>query len=107
MEVATLEEERAQRPGMMQTATNTTPVEYATRADPTRLDLATACNLLQECGYDLVERFGHVHATRDAQEWHLCLLADLASMPSACLLACLDEALKLRVEQSIALSPHV
>ena len=107
MQVASLEEQRAKWPGTMQTATNTTPVECATRADPTRLDLATARNLLRECGYDLVERFGHVHATRDAQEWHLCLLADLASMPPARLLTCLDGALKLRVEQSIALSPHV
>jgi hypothetical protein len=53
----------------------------------------------------LVERFGHVHATRDAQEWHVCLVSDLASMSPVRLLACLDEALTLRVEQSIALSP--
>ena len=92
---------------MMQRVANTTPVACATRPDPTGLDLAIARNLLGECGYDLVERFGHVHAARDAQEWHLCLLADLASMPPARLLTCLDEALKLRVEQSIALSPHV
>jgi hypothetical protein len=71
------------------------------------LDLATARILLGEYGYDLVERFGHIHATRDAQEWHVCLIADLSSMPPSRLLACLDEALMLRVEQSLALSPQV
>ena len=107
MEVMPLEEERANRPGTVQIVANIAPSERTNRAETARLDLATARNLLGEHGYDLVERFGHVHTTRDAQEWHLCLLADLASMPPARLLTCLDEALTLRVEQSIALSPHV
>src|SRR5712691_2193562 len=107
MQAVPLEEQRAKRPGTMQATTNTTPVECATRAEHAQLDLATARCLLREHGYDLVERFGHIHATRDAQEWHLCLVATLASMPPARLLTCLDEALTLRVEQSIALSPHV
>ena len=105
MQVAPLEEERAKRPDTMQTATNATLVERPTRAEHAQLDLATARCLLGEHGYDLVERCGHVHATRGTREWHVCLLADLASLPPARLLACLEEALTLRVEQSIALSP--
>jgi len=93
-EVVPPEEERAKRPGAC-----------AKEAGHARLDRATSRTLLGEYGYDLVERFGHIHATRGAQEWHLCLVADLASIPPAHLLACLDEALTLRVEQSIALSP--
>ena len=63
--------------------------------------------LLKRQGYEVLSPYGHVHVTRDAQEWHVCLVADLASMPPSRLLACLDEALKRRVEQSVALSPHV
>jgi hypothetical protein len=52
----------------------------------------TARELLQEYDYDLVERCGHVHATREAQEWRVCQIADLASMPPVRLLVCLDAA---------------
>jgi hypothetical protein len=86
--------------------TNTALAEQMSSAAPAHLDSAMAGKLLREYGYDLVERFGHVHATRDAREWHLCLVADLVSMPPAHLLACLDEALTLRVEPSIVLSSH-
>src|SRR5260370_8962881 len=72
-----------------------------------QLSVTDAQRLLERQGYEMLCRFGHVHATRDAQEWHLCLVADLASMPPARLFICLDEALKLRVEQSIVLSPHI
>ena len=61
--------------------------------------------LLKRQGSEVLSRSGHVYATRDAQEWHVCLAADLASMPPSRLLVCLDEALTLRVEQSVALSP--
>ena len=105
MEGALLEEERQKRSGTMQRAAATMPVERANRGEPARLNLATARHLLGEQGYTLVERFGHVHTTRDAQEWHLCLLTDLASMPPAGLLTCLDAVLTLRVEQSLVLSP--
>ncbi len=71
-----------------------------------QLSLTEVQHLLKRQGYEILSRSGHIHATRDAQEWHLCLLADLASMPPARLLACLDEALKLRIEQSLPLSPH-
>jgi hypothetical protein len=64
-----------------------------------------AQHLLERQGCEILCRFGHIHATRDVQEWHVCLVADLASMPPSHLLARLDKALKLRVEQSIALSP--
>lgn len=105
-EVALLEEERQKRSGTpIQTLTSTMPSERANRPEVVRLDLAAAHHLLREHGYDLVERYGHVHATRDEWEWHLCLVIDLASMPPARLLACLAEAHTLRVEQSIALSP--
>ena len=71
-----------------------------------QLSVTDARHLLERQGYEMLYRFGHIHATRDAQEWHVCLIADLTSIPPERLLAYLDEALKLRVEQSIALSPH-
>jgi len=71
-----------------------------------QLSLTDVRHLLKRQGYEMLSRFGHIHATRDAQEWHVCLVADLASMPPARLLACLNEALTLRVEQSLALFPH-
>ncbi len=67
-----------------------------------QLSVTDAQHLLERQGYEMLCRFGHVHASRDAQEWHVCLVANLASIPPARFLACLDEALKLRVEQSIA-----
>ena len=70
-----------------------------------QLSVTDAQHLLERQGYEMLCRFGHVHASRDAQEWHVCLVTDLASMPPARYLACLDEAHKLHVEQSIALSP--
>lgn len=70
-----------------------------------QLSLTDAQHLLERQGYEMLSRFGHVHASRDAQEWHVCLVSELASMPPARLLARLNEALKLRIEQSIALSP--
>ena len=63
--------------------------------------------LLKHQGSEVLSRSGHVHATRDAQEWHVCLVADLASMPPSRLLVCPDETLTLRVEQTVALSPYV
>ena len=71
-----------------------------------QLSLTDAQHLLERQGYEMLYRFGHIHATRDAQEWHICLVADLTSIPPSRFLTCLDEALKLRVEQSIAFSPY-
>jgi hypothetical protein len=92
---------------MMQAFTNTALGEHADRAAPARLDLAAAASLLRARGYELVCRFDHVHAAAGTQEWHVCQIADLASMPPAHLMACLDEALALRVEPSIVRSPHI
>ena len=58
------------------------------------LDVSAARELLQEQGFGLSERFEHVHATRDNQEWHVCLVTDLALMHPSGFLACLDEAIK-------------
>ena len=81
-------------PGTTQAVPNSAPVEHATGAEPTLQDLATACGLLREHGYELLDRFGHVHATTAAQELHVCLLADLTAMSPSQLLACLDEAIQ-------------
>jgi len=58
------------------------------------LDISAARELLQEQGFGLTERFEHVHATRDNQEWHICLVRELASMHPSRFLACLAEAIK-------------
>ncbi len=75
-----------------------------TSAQEQQLSFTDAQHLLARQGYEMLDRFGHVHASRNAQEWHLCLITELASMPPTRLLARLDEALTLRVEHSIALS---
>ena len=85
--------------------THTPPLEVL---DRNRHGRACGCPDLRWRLADLHPRihcFGHVHASRNAQEWHLCLITDLASPPPAGLLACLDAALTLRVEQSLVLSP--
>jgi hypothetical protein len=58
------------------------------------LDIAAARELLQQQGFGLTERFEHIHATRDHQEWHICLVAELASMYPSRFLTCLAEAIK-------------
>jgi hypothetical protein len=50
-------------------------------------------DVLRERGYTMVSRFEHVHATKDGDEWHLCLMADSAALSPAQLLALLDDAL--------------
>jgi len=50
-------------------------------------------DVLRERGYAMVSRFGHVHAAKDGDEWHLCLIADSAALSRAQLLALLDDAL--------------
>ena len=92
--------------GTMQALSTAVEAEEVSGGARLPLDLATASRLFRARGYDIVCRFGHAHATRDGQEWHLCLEADLASMPPVRLLACLEEALALRVEPRLALSPR-
>ncbi len=75
-----------------------------TSAQQQQLSITDVQHLLERQEFEMLYRFGHIHATRDAQEWHVCLVSDLASMLPARLFACLDEALKLRVEQSITRS---
>jgi hypothetical protein len=58
------------------------------------LEISVACDLLQQQGFGLSERFEHIHATRDNQEWHVCLVRELASMHPSHFLLCLDEAIK-------------
>lgn len=50
-------------------------------------------DVLRERGYAMVSRFEHVHASKDGDEWHLCLMAESAALSPAQLLALLDDAL--------------
>lgn len=102
--VTTLEQLAGSEPGAMQASSTTVLVEEVSGATCTHL--ATASKLLLEHRCGMLCRFGHIPATREDQEWHVCNLADLVSMPPSHLLACPDEALALRVEQSIAWSPQ-
>jgi hypothetical protein len=105
MDVESLEQKRGRKPDEMQTLTNTALIERADTAEPalSHLDLAAVSNLLRERGYDLVDRFGHVHATTDTQELHVCLLADLAAMSPSEFLARLDEASKQSLQYVLSL----
>jgi len=58
------------------------------------LEVSMARDLLQEKGYGMSCRFGHVHATRGGEEWHVCLIADLVLMNPSHFLVCLDESIK-------------
>ena len=80
--------------------------EERSDAECAALDLETVSQLFRERGYGLRCRFGLVHAAQETQEWHICLLADLVSMSLSRLLACLDEALALRIEQRMVLLPQ-
>ena len=59
----------------------------------TGLSLESARALLEQSGYGIEYRCGHVHATRQGWEWHICLIADLATMEQARFLASLKETL--------------
>jgi hypothetical protein len=59
----------------------------------TGLSLESARALLEQSGYGIEYRFGHVHATKQGQELHICLIADLATMEQARFFASLKEAL--------------
>lgn len=89
--VTTLEQLAGSERGAMHTPSTTVLVEEVSGAACTHL--ATASNLLLERRYGILCRFGHIHATREVQERHVCILADLVSMPPSRLLACPDEAL--------------
>jgi hypothetical protein len=72
-----------------------------------QLSTADAYNLLQLQGYELVDRYGHVHATRGAQELHVCLLTDLAAMSPSQFLACLDEAIQQSLQYVLSQGQRV
>lgn len=91
----------------MQTLMNPTLAEQESGTASGHLVLAGVGDLLQARGYELVDRFGHVHARRNAQELHVCLVADLASMSPSRFLACLDEAIEQSVEHVLALALHM
>ena len=67
------------------------------------LEVSVALDLLRERGYGMSCRFGHVHATTDTQELHVCILADLATMSSSRFLAGLDEAMKQSLQLALSL----
>jgi hypothetical protein len=92
------EQKSGRRPGAMQTLPNMALAEDTSGAELASLDLAAVAELLRERGYELVCRFGHVHAAADAQEWHVCLIGDLATMRPPLVLACLEEAIKYRIQ---------
>ena len=106
MDIESFEQERGRRPGTISTLVNTALGEHADEVATAHLDLVTASDLLRGQGHELVCRFGHVHATMGTQEWHLCQIADLASMDTSRFLACLDEAIKQSVEHVLSLSLH-
>jgi hypothetical protein len=59
------------------------------------LTLSAAHALLLEQGYGMSTRFGHVHATTEAnEELHVCLVSELAGIGPSRFLACLEEAKK-------------
>ncbi len=60
------------------------------------LTQASARSLLAGQGYELVERFQHIHASRDKQEWHICCIADLPLLNAEQFLQRLQEATSLR-----------
>ena len=55
-----------------------------------------ARSLLLEQGYELIERVHHIHASRDRQEWHICLVADLLFLTPQQFLQRFEEALNAR-----------
>ena len=57
-------------------------------------------SLLYERGYELIERFQHIHVCRDGQEWHVCLLADLSWLTLEQFLQRFEEALSFRSSSS-------
>ncbi len=58
-----------------------------------QMTMGTVCDVLQERGYEMVPRFGHVHARKDGSEWHICLIADVVALSRLHLLAHLEDAL--------------
>lgn len=62
------------------------------------MDITTAHALLREQGYEIVCRFGHIHAAKYGGEWHICLVDELSSMCPSRFLALLVEAITLSLK---------
>jgi hypothetical protein len=107
MDARSLTQHGGRKPDAMQTLMNPALAEQESGTASGHLVLARADDLLQARGYELVDRFGHIHARRNTQELHVCLVADLASMSPSRFLACLDEAIEQSVEHVLALSLHM
>lgn len=107
MDARSLTQHGGRKPDAMQRLMNPVLAEHENETASGHLDLAGVGDLLHARGYELVDRFGHVHARRNAQELHVCLVADLASMSPSCFLACLDEAIEQSVEHVLSLSLHL
>ncbi len=54
-----------------------------------------ARELLEAQGYGMNSRFGHIHATQENREWHLCMREALTGMDKTQFLACLNDTLRL------------
>ena len=102
MGAESLKRQAGRNPGATQTLTYTAQTEDANGAAPAYLDRAEAEALLRERGYELVERFGHIHAAAGTWEWHVCLLTNLVSMPPASFLALLEESIKHSLQSASA-----
>lgn len=81
---------------MISRAAATSPSNLDHSAANGSLTRAGARTLLAGQGYELVERFQHVHASRDKQEWHICCIADLPLLNAEQFLQRLQEATSLR-----------
>ncbi|HEU5381448.1 MAG TPA: hypothetical protein VFV38_39000 [Ktedonobacteraceae bacterium] len=64
--------------------------------EETGLTEAQARSLLEERGYHLVKRVQHLHASRGGQEWHVCLVSELASLTPEQFLQRFEEARRAR-----------
>ena len=107
MDAESLAQHGGKKPNAMKTLMKPSLAERESGTASGHLDLARADDLLQARGYMLVNRFGHVHARSSNQELHICLVADLASMPPSRFLAYLDEAIEQSVEHVLSLSLHL
>ncbi len=66
------------------------------------LDVSRVHDLFEAQGYQLLCRHGHIHALIGVQEYHVCLVAELAGMNPARLLARFEEAIRLRLQSEQA-----
>ena len=85
---------------MIESGTTTSQQSFDKGVHKHTLTQAGVRPLLAEQGYELVERFQHIHASRGKQEWHVCLVADLPLLNSEQFLQQLQEAVNFRIVSS-------